>query len=38
MLRPDLKESDIPGRTTLYNQVLEILQEHLDLLEDDMKV
>jgi len=38
MLKPDLKESDIPGRTTLHDRVLEMLKEHLDTLEEDMKV
>jgi hypothetical protein len=38
MLKPDLKESDIPGRTTLHDRILEILEEHLDSLEEEMKV
>jgi hypothetical protein len=38
MLRLDLKESDIPGHTTLYDWVLEIFEQHLDLLKEEMKV
>ena len=38
MLRPNLKESDIPGRTTLHDRILEISEEHLDVLEEEMKV
>jgi hypothetical protein len=38
MLKPDLKESDIPGQTTLNNRVLEMFEEHLDTLEEELKV
>jgi hypothetical protein len=38
MLKVDLKESDIPSQTTLSNRILGIFNEHLDVLEADMKV
>jgi len=38
MLKPDLKESDIPGRTTLSKRALELLVEYFDELEAEMKV
>jgi hypothetical protein len=38
MLRADLKVSDIPSRTTIRKRALEMLQEHFDMLEEDMKV
>ena len=38
MLKPDLKESNIPGRTTLHDWILELFEEHLDTLEEEMKV
>jgi len=38
MLRPNLKESDIPGQTALHDRILEIFEEHLDSLEEEMKV
>jgi hypothetical protein len=38
MLRKELKESDIPGRTTIRNRILEMLGELLSQLEEDMKV
>ena len=38
LLRPELKESDIPGRTTIRNHISRCLQEHLDQLKKEMKV
>jgi hypothetical protein len=38
MLREDLKDSDIPHRTTIRNRIMEIWDEHLDMLQDQMKV
>ena len=38
MLREDLKNSDIPHRTTIRKQIMEIWDEHLDMLQDQMKV
>jgi hypothetical protein len=38
MLKTDLKDSDIPGRTTLSNRIKEMFDEYLDVLETDMKV
>jgi len=38
MLKPDLKESNIPGWVTLHDWILEIFEEHLDTLEEEMKV
>ena len=38
MLRADLKDSDIPGCTTLHSRVTELLDEHLKKLETEMKV
>lgn len=38
MLRGDLKDSNIPHRTTIRNRIMEIWDEHLDMLQDQMKV
>jgi hypothetical protein len=38
MLQKELKDSDIPGRTTIRNHVDEVLTEHLRQLEKEMKV
>lgn len=38
MLREELRESDIPGRTTIRKRIEEVLDEHLDQLEKDLKV
>ena len=38
MLRSELRESDIPHRTTIKKRVEEVLEEHLDQLQKDMKV
>jgi hypothetical protein len=38
MLRKDLQDSDIPGRTTIRKRVDEVLTEHLCQLEKEMKV
>jgi len=38
MLKPNLKESNIPGWMTLHDRILELFEEHLDMLEEEMKV
>ena len=38
MLRKELRESDIPGRTTIRKRIEEVIEEHLDKLEDEMAV
>lgn len=38
MLKADLMEGDIPGRTTIRKRVEEVFQEHLDQLKKEMKV
>ena len=38
MLRKELRESDIPGRTTIRKQIEEVIEEHLDKLEDEMAI
>jgi hypothetical protein len=38
LLRKELKESDIPGRTTIRNWIMEAFSNHLEKLEEDMKV
>jgi hypothetical protein len=38
MLRADLRDTDIPGRTTLRSRVTELFNEHLEQLETEMKV
>lgn len=38
MLREDLKDSDIPHRTTIRARVDETLEIHLKRLEDEMQV
>lgn len=38
MLRKDLKDSDIPHRTTVRNHIKEIWDEHLSGLEAEIKV
>jgi hypothetical protein len=38
MLRKELRESDIPHRTTIRKRVEEVLSEHLDKLEHEMAV
>ncbi|KIM34692.1 hypothetical protein M413DRAFT_75729, partial [Hebeloma cylindrosporum] len=37
MLREDLKDSDIPHRTTIRKRIMEVWDEHLDTLQDQMK-
>ena len=38
MLRKELKESDIPGRTTIRNRIEKIYTQHLEELTEEMKV
>ena len=38
MLRAELKESDIPHRTTIHTCVEEVVAEHLKQLQADMEV
>jgi hypothetical protein len=38
MLREELRESDIPSRTTIRKRIQETFEEHLDQLSDDMQV
>ena len=38
MLWEDLKDSDIPHCTTICKQIMEVWDEHLDTLQDQMKV
>ena len=38
MLRKDLKESDIPGRTKIREHVDKLYEEHLKELEEELKV
>lgn len=38
MLREELQNSDIPGRTTMRARIHELLDGHLDQLEEAMQV
>ncbi|KAJ6582876.1 hypothetical protein DFH09DRAFT_277755 [Mycena vulgaris] len=38
MLRDELKDSDIPHRTTIGKRILEVWDEHLDRLEREMEL
>ena len=38
MLREDLKDDDIPHRTTVCNRILEIWDDHLEQLANEMQV
>ena len=38
LLRQELKESDIPGRTTMRKDIDEAFQDHLKKLEEEMAV
>jgi hypothetical protein len=38
MLQEGLKEKDIPGRTTIHNHIEEMQENHLQNLENEMKV
>jgi len=38
MLREDLKDADIPHRTTIRSRIMEVWDEHLDELEAEMSV
>ena len=38
MLREDLKDSDIPHRTSLREKILGAWNDHLDKLQEDMAV
>ena len=38
MLREELKDSDIPHHTKIQKQIMEVWDEHLDVLQDQMKV
>ena len=38
MFRAELRESNIPCHTTIRTRIGEVLKEHLDWLEDEMKV
>jgi hypothetical protein len=38
LLRKELKESDIPGRTTVRQHIDTMYEDHLKELENDMKV
>ena len=35
---PELKESDIPHRTTIHTHIEEVVEEHLKQLQADMEV
>ena len=37
MLRPELKESAIPGRTAIRQHIDEMQEEHLKKLEEELK-
>ncbi|KAK7679641.1 hypothetical protein QCA50_017353 [Cerrena zonata] len=37
LLRHELKDSDIPSRTTICNRISDILQDHIDVLKKDMQ-
>ena len=38
MLRKELRESDIPGRTTIRKRIEEVYEEHLEKLRGEMEV
>lgn len=38
MLREELRDEDIPHRTTIRNRILQVWDEHLDALANEMKV
>ena len=38
MLRRELRESDIPGRTTIRKRIEEVYEEHLEKLRGEMEV
>jgi len=38
MLRKDLKESDIPGRSKIREHINKVYEKHLETLEKEMKV
>ena len=38
MLREDLKDSEVPHRTTIRKRIMEVWDEQLDTLQDQMKV
>jgi len=38
MLREELKDTDIPHRTSLRERILEVWNEHLDTLQEEMAV
>jgi hypothetical protein len=38
MLRPELKESDIPHRTLIRGRISDMLEEHLEQLKSNMQV
>jgi hypothetical protein len=38
MLKADLKESDIPSRSTIRTRILEVFEEHLGVVAEEMKV
>jgi hypothetical protein len=38
LLREEMKDSDIPHRTTIQTRILELLKSHFKTLEEDMKV
>jgi len=38
LLRQELKESDIPGRTTLRNRIEKAYEDHMKQLEEEMMV
>ena len=38
MLRKELNDSDIAHHSTLWNQIVEVVEEHIELLEKEMSV
>ncbi len=38
ILRNELKESDIPGRTSIRDHIMDMYSQHLKKLTEDMKV
>ena len=38
MLRDELRDEDIPHRTTIRNRILEVWDNHLDQLANEMQV
>lgn len=38
MLREDLRDEDIPHRTTIRARILQVWEEHLDKITEDLEV